>query len=480
VTEADRRTTTLDLPDGELRALFEGASRLAEREIVAARDGPVFAEPPSAGRIAALLGDPEGLPYEGQSVDALLESCAALLAEGRRTAPGFFGYVQSPPAPVAVAADLLVSAADQNVTAWRSAPAATQVEQLVIAWLSRLVGFADHPAGLMTSGGSASNLMALLIALHARADGDADRRRLSVYTSEEAHFSVAKAAAVLGVRMRAVAADRRRRLSLPALERAIRDDRRAGLEPFCVVGSAGTTATGAIDPLDALAELSAAEGLWHHVDGAYGALAAADADLRPSFAGLERADSLCLDLHKWLYAPVDCGALLVREPGASANAFGARAGEYVRVIGGGEIESFAFWDHGLELSRRFRALKVWMTLRLYGTRRLAAAIAEDVAVAAHLGSSVRAADELELLSGPELSICCFRHVPAGMPGSELDAHNERLLAALQQDGRVYLSNAQLDGCMALRACVTNFRTTRLDVERAVAVVEQIGAALARR
>jgi glutamate/tyrosine decarboxylase-like PLP-dependent enzyme len=246
-----------------------------------------------------------------------------------------------------------------------------------------------------------------------------------------------------------------------------------------VIGSAGTVATGAVDPLAELAEIAADEGLWYHVDGAYGALAAADPASRPLFAGMERADSLALDPHKWLYAPVDCGALLVRDAGAGMSAFGADAGEYVRVLSGTEAESFAFWDHGLELSRRFRALKVWMTLRYHGTRRIAAAIAEDIAVASHLAELVRGAEDLELLAGPGLSICCFRHRPPGMPEAELDPHNERLLDTLQSEGRVYLSNARVAGRLALRACVTNFRTTRGDVERLVEVVREVGAAVRR-
>jgi aromatic-L-amino-acid decarboxylase len=185
-----------------------------------------------------------------------------------------------------------------------------------------------------------------------------------------------------------------------------------------------------------------------------------------------------LDPHKWLYVPIDCGALLVRDPAAAAKAFGGGAGDYVRVLAGEETESFAFWEHGLELSRRFRALKIWMTLRYYGARQIAATIAEDIAVAAYLADVVRAADDLELLAGPRLSICCFRHVPAGMGDVELDRHNERLLEALQRDGHVYLSNATVDGRLALRACITNFRTTRGDVDRTVKTVRRLGASLA--
>jgi aromatic-L-amino-acid decarboxylase len=476
--QQERHGATLELASDELRALLVGAGALAEREMKAASEGRIFTEPPSAERLRRLLGDRPELPLDGEPLGDLLDACDAVLAAGRRTGPGFFGYVHSPPSPVGVAADLLVSAADQNVTAWRSAPAATEVERTAVRWLGALVGFSGDAVGTLLSGGSMANLTALLIALRAYAEPDADRRLLTAYASEEVHFSVAKAATVLGVRLRRVAVDEGRRIDPGELREAIAEDRRAGLKPFCVVGTAGTVATGAVDPLAAIAAVTAQEGLWLHVDGAYGALAAADPASRPLFAGMELADSLALDPHKWLYVPIDCGALLVRDQAASAKAFGGDAGDYVRVVADRQAESFAFWEHGLELSRRFRALKIWMTLRYYGSRRIAASIAEDIAVAGHLANLVDEDRELELLAGPGLSICCFRHVPAGMSEAELDAHNERLLDALQRDGRVYLSNATVDGRLALRACITNFRTTRADAERTVELVRELGAHLA--
>lgn len=474
MTHRERRQATLDLADEELRALFGSVAELAEREIRATRDGPVFAEPPSTERLAPVLSDCNEVPQDGEPLPELLDACTQVLGAGRRSAPGFFGYVFSPPSPVGVAADMLAAAADQNVTAWRSAPAATQVERTAIRWLGQLVGFADPPAGMLVSGGSAANLMALVIALAARAEPDMDRRLLTVYVSAETHFSIAKAASVLGVSLRRIGVDRARRLDVAALDKAIADDCGAGLQPLCVVGTAGTTATGAVDRLDALADVAGGRGLWLHVDGAYGALAAAAPSVRPLFAGLERANSLSLDPHKWLYVPVACGALLLRDSVAAANAFGSGADDYVRVLGQGEVESFAFWEHGLELSRPFRALKVWMTLRHYGARRIAATIAEDIAVAAHLAECVRADEQLELLAGPSLSICCFRHVPPELPETELDGHNERLLEAVQRDGRVYLSNATVEGRLALRACITNFRTTKAVAERTVAIVRELG------
>jgi len=420
-----------------------------------------------------MVGADRALPADGESVDELLAACRAVLAAGRRTAPTFFGYVQSPPAPVGVAADLLASAADQNLTSWRSGPAAAAVEHQTLRWLGEFVGFDAAATGILVSGGSAANLTALLVALRAATRPDDDRRAMRVYASAETHFSVAKAATALGVGLEPVAVDRDRRLDPEALRTAIATDRAAGLLPICVVANAGTTATGAVDPLDAVATVAADAGVWLHVDGAYGAPAAAVPTCGHLFAGLDRADSLCIDAHKWLYAPVDCSALLLHDAAATARAFGAGADDYVRILATQPTESFAFWDHGLELSRRFRALKLWATLRFHGARRLAAAIGEDIRLAAHLAELLADAEDFELLAGPGLSICCFRHAPTHIDEPALDAHNERILQALQRDGRVYLSNATVDGCFALRACITNFRTTRADVERVLTVVREL-------
>jgi aromatic-L-amino-acid decarboxylase len=473
MTDTDRRAASLDLTGEDLRALLAGVAALAEQEVAAARSGPVFEHPPSAVEVDRIVGAGRPLPADGESVDELLAACADVLAAGRRTTPTFFGYVQSPPAPVGVAADLLVSAADQNLTSWRSGPAAAAVEHQTLRWLGEFVGFDAAATGILVSGGSAANLTALLVALRAVTGPDDDRRAMRVYASAETHFSVAKAATALGVGLEHVAVDRDRRLDPAALRTAIAADRAAGLLPICVVANAGTTATGAVDPLDAVATVAVEEDVWLHVDGAYGAPAAADPASRALFAGLHRADSLCIDAHKWLYAPVDCSALLVHDAAATARAFGAGADDYVRILATQPAETFAFWDHGLELSRRFRALKLWATLRFHGSRRLAAAIGEDIRLAAHLAELVAAAEDLELLAGPGLSVCCFRHAPAHIDEPALDAHNERILHALQRDGRVYLSNATIDGRFALRACITNFRTTRADVEQVLTVVREI-------
>src|SRR6478752_1949202 len=241
-----RREASLDLTTEDFHTLLAGVTALAEQEVAAARSGPVFERPPSAVEVDRLVGADRALPAEGESVDALLGALADILAAGRRTTPAFFGYVQSPPAPVGVVADLLASAADQNLTSWRSGPAAAAIEHQTLRWLGEFVGFDDAATGILVSGGSAANLTALLVALRAVTGPDDDRRTMRVYASAETHFSVAKAATALGVRVAPVAVDGERRLDPEALRAAIASDRAAGLLPMCVVANAGTTSTGAV------------------------------------------------------------------------------------------------------------------------------------------------------------------------------------------------------------------------------------------
>jgi glutamate/tyrosine decarboxylase-like PLP-dependent enzyme len=264
------------------------------------------------------------------------------------------------------------------------------------------------------------------------------------------------------------------------------------MKPFCVVGSAGTAATGAIDPLLELANLAREYDLWFHVDGAYGAPAAMVTDQRPMFTGLELADSVSLDPHKWLYTPVDCGCLLFRDAGTARKAFMTEA-DYVKVLEFANLESFAFWDYGIELSRRFRALKVWLTLKYYGATRITAAIADDIAMANYMADCVNQDDEFELLAPVQLSICCFRYLPGSLRAkldattgeddrrqveSEINRLNEQIMYRVQRGGQAYLSNAVLRGKFALRACIINFRTTRHDIDLTLETVREVARHLA--
>jgi aromatic-L-amino-acid decarboxylase len=301
------------------------------------------------------------LPTKGIQFDELLKVFReTIIPFSRQNAhPRMFGYVQSPGTPLAAFADLLVSTLNANLTVWRSAPAAVEMERLTIDWIRQILGFNAQAGGLFVSGGSMANLAAIAAARQAK---DYSSDRLRMYASSETHFSIAKAAALLGIgrqNVRDVAVDERFRIRVDDLVAKIAADLEAGYVPFCVVANAGTVNTGAVDPLAEVREVANRFQLWMHVDGSYGALAVLAKSAREVFAGIEQADSVALDPHKWLYLPVDVGCVVYRAPEIARAAF-AHEAEYTRIIGEEADEAFAFWDYGPELSRRFRALKVWM------------------------------------------------------------------------------------------------------------------------
>jgi aromatic-L-amino-acid/L-tryptophan decarboxylase len=430
---------------------------------------------------------PSDLPVEGRNLDELLQLVNDVMFAGSRHNghPRFFGYVASPGTAHGALADMLASALNSNVTSWRSAPAATEVERLCIAWIKQIVGVPPGADGLFVSDGSMANFCGLAAARDALApvtrQGFAvDGLPMTVYTSDEGHHSVEKAAGLLGLGrdyVRRVPVDGQGRMDVDALVRAVEKDIARGLRPCCVVATLGTVGTGAVDDLPAVAEVAARYGLWLHVDASYGGFAALAPSKRALFRGIERADSVALDPHKWLYVPVDCGCVLYKDSGRARAAFGADA-EYTRVMEQDEDEAFAFWDFGPELSRRFRALKVWMTLSHVGTRTLGEAVERNCECARYFEELVNKSEEFEMLAPVPLSIFCFRYVPPSLRPAyeasgqeerarldhEIDALNERILIRLQRAGSSYLSNARVGGRFALRGCVMNFRTERRDMD----------------
>ena len=474
-----RTQSSLDVTDDVLQEISAEATKLISEYLTTIAERPVRAEN-YAGKTTRSI-DAE-LSAEGLSLDQLLAECRTIMDLSRHNGhPRFFGYVASPSTPIGAYGDLIASALNANITCWRSGPAGTELERLVVGWLGLLIGYDQQAKGLLTSGGSMANMIALLIANRRKSGADTSRKGLwnsgppmTIYASEEVHLSIPKAADILGFgrdQVRVITCDERQRMRVDVLASRIEADLREGLRPFCVIGSAGTVNTGVIDPLNDIAQIATEYGLWFHVDGAYGAPGVLDGGKKDLFAGLERADSVSLDPHKWLYVPVDAGCLLFRDAGTAMGAFSTEDADYIKTHGYSDEEAFAFWDYGVELSRRFRALKVWLTLQYYGTRRIAEAIAEDIALAAYLGELVSNADDFELLAPVELSICCFRYVPrAGMSDAELNQLNERIMALVQKGGRAYVSNATVKGRFALRACITNFRTTKADIEKTIEAI----------
>src|SRR5256714_2901733 len=408
------------------------------------------------------------LPIKGSNFDELLKVFReAIVPFSRQNAhPRMFGYVQSPGTPLGAFADLLASTLNANLTVWRSAPAPVELERLTIDWIRQILGFKAEAGGLFVSGGSMANLAAIAAARQAKDDSSG---RLRIYASSETHFSIAKAAALLGIgreNVRLVDVDECFKIRVDDLVAKITADLEAGYVPFCVVANAGTVNTGAVDSLAEIREVANRFQLWMHVDGSYGALAILAQSVSKLFAGIEQADSVALDPHKWLYLPVDVGCVIYRAPEIARAAF-AHEAEYTRIIGEKADEAFALWDYGPELSRRFRPLKAWMLLKGVGLDAVGQAIGSNLACARYLESMVRASDDFEMAAPVELSIFCFRHVPVRLRNESsqtIDAFNERLLVALQRDGSSYLSNATLGGRFALRGCVLNYLTTLRDME----------------
>ena len=473
---------SLDISPEALAEISSRAASLVAEYFTHIAERPVIA-PNNAGKTKSLVH--VALPDEGRPLEELIRECRIVMDLSRHNGhPRFFGYVASPSTPIGAYADLIASALNANITCWRSGPAGTEIEQVVVRWLGSMIRYDQNAKGLLTSGGSMANMIALLVASRRVNGAETSRKGLwnagppmTIYASEEVHMSIPKAMDILGFgrdQVRFIPCDERQRLRVDQLKKTLQADQGNGFRPFCVVGSAGTVNTGVVDPLEQIADIAREFHLWFHVDGAYGAPGVLDQSKTRLFAGLERADSVSLDPHKWLYVPVDAGCLLFRDAAAAATAFSTEDADYIKVHGHADDAAFAYWDYGVELSRRFRALKVWLTLGYYGVKRIAAAIADDCALAAYMGELVSNAEDFELLAPVELSICCFRYVPRGFAGTdeELNKLNEEIMSLVQKGGRAYLSNATVKGKFALRACITNFRTTKADIEETLAVVRE--------
>ncbi|MGD8690381.1 MAG: aminotransferase class V-fold PLP-dependent enzyme [Gammaproteobacteria bacterium] len=470
----------LDMPPEAFRTLGHRIVDLMSEWLTGESANPVL-EPCNGEALAQWLGGP--LPREAGDVETVLEEFRERIAHySRRNGhPRYFAYVSASADPVGILADALASALNQNVTTWRSAPAAATVERQVLRWLDEWVGFNAGGQGLLLGGGSAANLHAIGAAMQAaldRREGNV-REELTLYVSREGHLSMTKAARFLGFapeHVRRIAVDAERRMDPGALDTAIREDLDRGLTPAAVCASAGTANAGTIDPLAAIADVCERHDVWLHVDGAYGAPAATTsryAWLKPQFA---RADSLSLDPHKWLYAPLDVGCLLVRDSARLRAAY-AQTSEYIAVQETGDIEGHAFFDHGLELSRRFRALKLWFMFKIHGTDRIAEAIADNIETRQYFDARVAEHADLELL-GSDLSISCFRFAARGLNPEQTNTLNRRILDALLADGGTVLSPTVLEGRFCLRICIVNFRTRKEDMDWLITEVRRLGGELA--
>lgn len=423
------------------------------------------------------------LPRQGTDPDELLSIIQDHLipATTNLLHPRWMGYVLAGSLPFPG----LMGALTSSLNLAYVDPVNAQLAKSISRWLGEALGFGQTAAGYITTGGSWANLVGLAVARvrragwEVRSEGLAGRPPLVAYVSEEGHSCLDKGMELLGMgsnQLRKVPVGPDYRILVDALEEAIEADRSAGLQPFCLIGNAGTVNTGAVDPLDALAGIAARHELWFHVDGAYGAFAAMVPEARSLFAGIERADSLAVDPHKWLNVPFEAGCILVREWADLTDTF-SLIPPYLRAAHGGGINLV---QSGIELTRSNRELNVWLALRQYGFDRFSQLIANHMALTRHLAAWVDEADDFELVLAPSLSICCFRFVPPDLrPLTEAsDAYlsdlNQAIELALVEDGRALVSGTQLRGKRVLRACIVNHRVTADGVEQTLLLLREIG------
>lgn len=454
--------------------LAEYLGKIAERPVT-------LAEPAKQIRDIFVPGV---LPESGADAGELLRRFAPLLIEHslHNGHPRFFGYITSSAAPLGALADLLAATINQNCGLRDLSPAANEIERQTVHWLAEMIGFPRPCGGIMVSGGNMANMLGLFAARArlpwpVRSEGLADRPRPIVYASRGTHTWLEKAVDVAGLgtdAIRWVATDREHRIDLADLERQIEANRSASDRPFLVVGTAGNVSTGAVDPLPALADLADREGLWFHVDGAYGAPAAMLPEAPAEFGALSRADSIALDPHKWLYNPIEAACTLVRDPAALANAMSYRP-PYYRQEADQTESSTNYYEHGLQNTRGFKALKTWLCLQSAGRAGYARRIREDIRLAQLLYQRADADPELEARSR-HLSLTTFRYLPAAGADSpeRVDRINARIIERMMESGNGFLSNAVLDGRQFLRACIVNFRTTEQDIDTLVRDVVRLG------
>jgi glutamate/tyrosine decarboxylase-like PLP-dependent enzyme len=471
----------------------EGFRRMGHRlvddvaELLATMPDRRVAPGETPAQVQELLGANRALPEDGTDPEALLKETTDLLFDHSlfNGHPRFFGYITSSPAPIGILGDFLASAINPNTGGWMLSPLATEIERQSVAWIADLLGYPTDCGGLLVSGGNMANMVGLWAARAQKASTDIrvvgarEGAQMRVYVSEETHTWIQKGSDLSGLgtdAVRWIATDAELRMDVDVLRRRIHDDRAAGDQPFMVVGTGGSVSTGLVDPLPEIAALCREEDLWFHVDGAYGGFAVASPDAPDELRALSEADSVAVDPHKWLYAPLEAGCALVRNPDHLRDAFSYRAPYY--HFG---LEAISFVDYGPQNSRGFRALKVWLALKQVGRSGYADMISEDMRLARALYDAVAEHPDLEPMSHG-LSITAFRFIPADLraaAGDEavatyLNDLNREIQARMELGGEAFVSNAVIKGRYALRACIVNFNTGIDDIGALPEIVVRTG------
>ncbi len=397
--------------------------------------------------------------------------------------PNMYAYVMAGGTQISILAELLASTINQNVGKWHLAPVISEMEQLVVKWAAQFIGYEPNAAGVLVSGGSAANLTALTVARNITFEAEGVRERglfamapLAVYCSTETHSCVDKSVDMLGIganQLRKISVTDDFTIDLQQLELQIEADKENGIRPFCVIGNAGTVNTGAIDPLGALASIAKKYDMWFHVDGAYGALAASVHEKRPSYEGMQQADSIALDFHKWLYQPFEAGCVLVKSWSSFKKTYYKKASYLSSDISADERVDFN--EYQFQLSRNAKALKIWMSFKVYGADLLRQMIAKDLSLTRHLADQVQSATDFSLKSNATLGVVCFTYLGRGGHDQEtIDRLNTQIIPALELDGRVFITGTQLQGHPVIRACLINHRLQKENVDFLLKVIREVG------
>lgn len=490
-TQTEASAPFVDLPPEEFRALGREAVDLITDFFAELKDAAPFpAQQPAA--VHALFDLP--VPEAGEDPHAILADWSTKILPNSSILghAKWFGFVNGSGSQIGAIADALASTLNANLGGWKASPAATEIERRTIAWLGEMIGYGSETGGIFLSGGTMANVAALRTAIHNKAtwditahglQGSGGVRQLTIYMADhETHVSFQSAVDLLGLgrnALRKVPSKPDFTIDVGALEEMLDADIAAGMTPVCIVGHGGSINVGALDDFDALADVAARRNLWFHVDGACGALGAILPELAKHFVGMDRADSVSFDAHKWLGAPYEAACLLVRKAESLRNAFATHA-TYLQSSLPSEYTGLNYFDYGPQLSRGWRALKVWMSLRLYGVEGYRAIFRRTIACAKHLHELVLASDDFEVVQPePELYIYSFRYVPAVLKGNDakLDELNQRVADELIKRQIAFTMTTRIRGRVTQRLSICSHRTTVQDIDETVAAMRMVGAEL---
>lgn len=442
-------------------------------------DGKTYAGK-SPRQVIELFEEP--LPQQPENVSEVLGKVKrdVLGTITNNVGPAYYGYITGGGNQVAVLAEMVKASINQNNLKWHSSPVSSELERLVMRWVAELIGYPRESAGVLLSGGSMANFNCMAVARKVKTpanvadEGMYGGAPVTVYISREGHSSIDKAVDMLGIGkryLRKIPVDDEMRMRTDLLKQQIAEDLQAGLHPICIVGVAGTTNNGAVDPLNELADICEKHNLWYHVDAAYGGPAAGVEEVSHLFRGIERADSVVVNPHKWLYVPFEAGGVLVKNPDHLKQTFSTLP-DYLKSDASDEGRT-DLMEYNLPLTKEFKALKVWMTIKAYGAEKLRKAIRDDIHKARYLVECIQERDDLELMAPAPLSIVCFRYNPGGMQEAGLDHLNDQLIQAMETDGRVFLTGTKIKGRIVLRTCFINYRTTRDDIDRLLTIIDEV-------